>query len=186
MAEHVCPWWMGYFLASPVRRLFEKPEIMLKPYIKEGMAVLEIGPGMGFFTIPMAKMTGQNGKVIVTDIQRQMLDNLKKRAQKAGVADRIDCRLSTSGSLGIGDLDGSIDFAFAFAVVHEIPDKKDLFMNIRRALKKGRLLYMADPKAHCPKQEFDTNVSLAKDLGFSAEPSAPAVRNGYCAVLRKI
>ena len=41
MAEHVCPWWMGYFLASPVRRLFEKPEIMLKPYIQSLRARLE-------------------------------------------------------------------------------------------------------------------------------------------------
>jgi ubiquinone/menaquinone biosynthesis C-methylase UbiE len=185
MAERVCPWWMGYFLASPVRRLIQKPEAMLQPYVKQGMTVLEIGPGMGFFTIPIAKMVGPDGKVIVTDIQRQMLDNLKKRAQRAGVADRIEYRQATTDSLGIDDLDGSVDFALAFAVVHEIPDKKGLFMNIYRALKKNRLLYVADPKSHCPRHEFEANVSFAKDVGFSEEPMAPAVRSSYCSILIK-
>jgi SAM-dependent methyltransferase len=185
MAEHVCPWWMGYFLASPMRRLIQKPEAMLQQYVKEGMTVLEIGPGMGFFTIPIAKMVGPDGKVIVTDIQRQMLDNLKKRAQRAGVADRIECRQGTTDSLGIDDVNGTVDFALAFAVVHEIPDKKGLFMNIYRALKNNRLLYVADPKSHCPMQEFDANVSTGKDVGFSVEPTAPVVRNSYCSILRK-
>jgi SAM-dependent methyltransferase len=185
MAERVCPWWMGYFLASPMRRLIQKPEAMLQQYVKEGMTVLEIGPGMGFFTVPIVKMVGPDGKVIVSDIQRQMLDNLKKRARKAGVADRIECRQGTTDSLGIDDVNGSVDFALAFAVVHEIPDKKGLFMSIYRALNKNRLLYVADPKSHCPKQEFDANVSLAKDVGFYEEPAAPVVRSSYCSILRK-
>jgi SAM-dependent methyltransferase len=186
MAEHVCPWWMGYFLASPLRRLVQKPEIMLKPYVKQGMTVLEIGPGMGFFTLPMTMMVGPDGKVIVSDIQHKMLDNLKKRARKAGVEGRIDCRLSTADTLGIDDVDESVDFALAFAVVHEIPDKKALFTSIFRALKKGRLLYIADPAAHCPRREFDANIAIAQDIGFSAEFSPPPqVRKSHSAILRK-
>ncbi len=184
MAEHVCPWWLGYFLALPIRRLVQNPEAMLKPYAKEGMTVLEIGPGMGFFTIPLANMLGPFGKVVVTDIQGRMLDNLKRRAKKAEVAGRIDCRLGTKDSLGIEDLNGTVDFALVFAVVHEIPDKRSLFLQLYRSLKKDCLLYMADPKSHCPKQEFDANVAIAKAVGFSEEP-APEVWNSYCAILRK-
>jgi len=48
MPTHICPWWLGYLLASPIRRLWQKPEEILAPYVKSGMTVLEIGPGMPF------------------------------------------------------------------------------------------------------------------------------------------
>lgn len=80
--EHVCPWWMGFFLASPLRRLIQNPEKLLKPFIKEGMHILEIGPGMGFFTLPMAHMVGPVGKIFAVDVQQQMLDHLSARAKK--------------------------------------------------------------------------------------------------------
>ena len=44
MGNRVCPWWLGYFLASPVRRLFQDPAAIVQPYIREGMTVLEPGP----------------------------------------------------------------------------------------------------------------------------------------------
>lgn len=64
MAERICPWWMGYLLLSPIRRWMQNPEKLLAPYIREGVTVLEPGPGMGFFTLPMARMTGESGRII--------------------------------------------------------------------------------------------------------------------------
>ena len=55
----------------------------------EALFVLEPGPGMGFFTLELARLVGQTGKVIAVDLQQQMLDVLKRRAEKAGVAERI-------------------------------------------------------------------------------------------------
>jgi len=78
----VCPWWMGYLLANPVRRLFQNPEKILAPYINKGDKILEIGPGMGFFSIPMASMTGEKGKVYCVDLQPKMLAVLEKRGKK--------------------------------------------------------------------------------------------------------
>ena len=49
MAEHtICPWWVGYILASPIRKLVQDPARMLKPFVRIGMTALEPGPGMGF------------------------------------------------------------------------------------------------------------------------------------------
>ena len=48
MAQHcVCPWWVGYILASPVRKLWQNPGRILEPFVQPGMNVLEPGPGMG-------------------------------------------------------------------------------------------------------------------------------------------
>jgi tRNA A58 N-methylase Trm61 len=86
MAHRVCPWWIGYLLASPLRRWFgQDPAKILSPYVREAMTVLEPGPGMGFFTIPLARLVGPSGRVITVDLQPKMIESLKRRASKAGV-----------------------------------------------------------------------------------------------------
>ncbi|MBN1983026.1 MAG: class I SAM-dependent methyltransferase [Chitinivibrionales bacterium] len=88
---HVCPWWLGYLLASPIRRLVQNPEKILKPFVREGFHVLEVGPGMGFFTLPLAAMVGPRGKIIAVDIQNHMVNELARRVAKAGYSDRVTC-----------------------------------------------------------------------------------------------
>jgi 2-polyprenyl-3-methyl-5-hydroxy-6-metoxy-1,4-benzoquinol methylase len=86
---HVCPWWLAYTFDNPLRKLFHKPRIMLAPYVKEGMHVMDVGCGMGFFSIGMAKLVGDNGKVFSVDLQSKMLEITEKRARRAGVDRRI-------------------------------------------------------------------------------------------------
>ena len=84
MAERVCPVWMGWWLASPVRKLFQNPEKILGPFIQPGMTVLEPGCAMGFFSLPAAKLAGPKGKVVCIDLQPGMIRQLSRRAAKAG------------------------------------------------------------------------------------------------------
>ncbi len=109
MSERVCPWWLGYFLASPLRRLMLDPYQLLAPYVREGMTVLEPGPGMGFFTVELARLVG-TGRVIALDIQPKMIEGLKRRVAKAGLLDRVDARVARKDSLGLNDLNGKVDF----------------------------------------------------------------------------
>ena len=77
----------------PVGRFGQNPVKILSPYVGSGMTVLDIGPGMGFFTLPMARLVGPAGKVVCADVQPKMLDALRRRAAEAGLADRIDARV---------------------------------------------------------------------------------------------
>ena len=92
--NHVCPWWLCYTFDNPLRRLFQNPDEMMAPYVKKGFTVIDIGPGMGYFTIPLLKLVGKDGKVIALDIQEKMLALLKRRAVKAGVAERLVTHLA--------------------------------------------------------------------------------------------
>src|SRR5436190_6581458 len=122
MAKRICPWWLGYVLASPIRRWFDcDPSTLLAPYIREGMTVFEPGPGMGYFTLELARRVGSTGRVIAVDVQPRMIAGLKRRAAKAGVLDRIDARLVSAESMKQPDLLGKVDFTLAYAVVHELP-----------------------------------------------------------------
>ena len=186
MSERVCPWWIGYLLASPVRRwLSENPEDLLAPYVKEGMTVLEPGPGMGFFTLPLARMVGPAGRTIVVDIQPKMLAALNRRAVKAGLDDCIKMRLAQPESMNLDDLKGTVDFALAFAVVHEMPSAGRFFQETARALKPRALLLFAEPSGHVTPEKFQQELDAAQLAGLQ-EIDRPKVRRSRAAVLSKI
>jgi len=107
MPGHVCPWWLGYLIDNPLRRLLHNPEKFVGPYVKPGMAVMDVGCGMGIFSIAMAKMVGAAGCSRPVDIQQKMLDTLRKRAEKAGVADRIRTHRCEPNRL---DIEARVDF----------------------------------------------------------------------------
>jgi ubiquinone/menaquinone biosynthesis C-methylase UbiE len=184
MAERVCPWWIGYLLACPVRRwVGENPEDLLAPYVREGMTVLEPGPGMGFFTLPLARMVGPAGRVVAVDIQAKMLDSLQRRARKAGVHSRVETRLAKPESMGLDDLMGAVDFVLAFAVVHEMPSAQAFFNEAAAALKPGGLLFFAEPAGHVKQEHFQKELDAARQAGLETV-SQPAVRRSHAAVLR--
>jgi ubiquinone/menaquinone biosynthesis C-methylase UbiE len=166
MDKHVCPWYIGYLLVSPLRRLFLNPEKILSPYVRSGMTVLEVGPGMGFFTLPLAKLVGETGQIICVDVQEKMLKNLRKRVDNAGLLWRIETRLCVDSALQIDDLKEKIDFVLAFAVVHEVPDAKKLFTEIFNTLKNGGVLLFSEPVGHVTREEFDITLSIAQSVGF--------------------
>ena len=138
MPHRVCPWWLGYLLASPLRRLIQNPAKVLGPYVREGMTVLEPGPGMGFFTLELARLVGPTGRVLAVDIQPRMLASLRRRAARAGLADRVDIRVVPSDTLGLADMAGSVDFTSAIAVVHELPNVERFFTGGRSGFEARR------------------------------------------------
>jgi len=141
MTEKVCPYWVGYFLSSPLRRFIQNPDKILGPYVKWGMTVLDLGCGMGFFTLPLARLVGPNGRVVGVDIQGRILQALHRRALRAGLAGRIIARLGTPNSLNLNEFDHQVDFGLAFALVHEVPDVSAFFGELSTAMKSvGRCL----------------------------------------------
>ena len=184
-SHRVCPWWLGYLLASPIRRLMQKPEKVLEGLVKPGMTVLEPGPGMGFFTLELARMVGSAGRVIAVDIAPKMLEGLRRRAAKAGLADRIDTRVARADSMGLADLDGVVDFTLAFALVHELPAAAPFFQEVARVSKPGARLLFVEPAGHVSAAHFEAEVQAARDAGFKLVDSPP-VRRSTASLLEKI
>ena len=76
--NHVCPWWMGYFLVNPMRRLRQNPDDIISPYVKEGMRVVEVGPGMGYFTIPMVGLAMKRLGMKHSEIEQVVYENPRR------------------------------------------------------------------------------------------------------------
>ena len=182
--HRVCPWWIGYLLASPVRRVFQNPSDVFAGQVRPGMTVLEPGPGMGFFTVELARQVGAAGRVIAVDIQPRMLEGLKRRAAKAGVLDRLDVRLAQPDSMGLADFVGRVDFTLASAVVHELPAAARFFREVAAASKPGARLLLVEPSGHVTAALFDAELQAAREAGFDLE-SRPRIRGNRTALLVK-
>jgi len=163
-ANEVCPPWLCFTFDNIFRRLLQNPTRILKPYIKLGWTVLDVGPGMGYFTIPLAKLVGENGKVIAADLQQAMLDGVDRRAYKAGVQERIKLLVSKQESIGISE---DIDFCLAFWMVHEVPDRIHFINEIASKLKPEGLFLVAEPKVHVSAENFAKTLEIAKNAGLS-------------------
>lgn len=184
MSERVCPWWLGYLLASPLRRLLQNPREVVNPYVREGMTVLEPGPGMGFFTLELARRVGATGRVLAVDVQPKMIEGLKRRVKKAGLAERVDARVVEQQSLGLADVAGKVDFTLAFAMVHEMPDNSQFFRQAAQASKPGAQLLLAEPSGHVSAEIFAKELQEAAQAGFKVV-NRPNFRRSQSALLQK-
>jgi ubiquinone/menaquinone biosynthesis C-methylase UbiE len=166
----VCPWWMGWALASPLRRLFTDPERLLGPLVRPGMTVLEPGGGMGFFSVPLARLVGAAGRVVCVDLQPKMLAGMERRARKAGVADRIESIVGTLDEPRLDARAGTFDVAVAIYMVHEVPDKQAFLGRIAALLEPGGRLLLVEPKGHVTPEAFAATVALAEAAGLRSLP----------------
>jgi ubiquinone/menaquinone biosynthesis C-methylase UbiE len=167
---------VGYLLLTPLRRLLENPHRLLGGFVKQDMTVLEPGCGMGYFTLPLAGMVGPGGRVIAVDIQPKMIAVLTRRAQKAGLLDRIDARCADGGGLGIADLNQRVDFAAAIHVVHEMPDQPAFFDEIAGALKPGGRLLVIEPKGHVTPRRFEKTAASATRAGLEIDDGFAGIK----------
>jgi len=161
--NHVCPWWLAFTFDNPVRKLIHNPEKIMGDLIQAGDVALDIGCGMGYFTIGMAPMVGENGKVIAVDLQAEMLAGVQKRAQRHGVAERIQLHRATTSSIGLAQ---SADFALAFWMVHEVPNKESFLREIKELLRPGGRFLFVEPKIHVNEKAIQETVTIAEKVGF--------------------
>src|SRR5688572_4049480 len=82
-------------LETPDRAAWQKPELVMDALrIAERATVADVGAGSGFFTVRLARRVGPNGVVYAEDIQRPMLESIKRRISRDGM-NNVVTRLGT-------------------------------------------------------------------------------------------
>lgn len=169
-------------LDSRMRRWVQDPKKILGPYIKKGMAVLDIGCGPGFFSVDMALMVGESGRVIAADIQEGMLRKLKHKIQGTDLDNRIMLHKCGENQIGVRE---HVDFVLAFYVLHEVPDQLKYLDEIRSILKPGGQVLLVEPPLHVSKQAFEKMIANAEKSGFDLV-KRPGVFLSKAALLRAV
>jgi len=181
MPRHRFPWWSQYTLLTRVRRLFQEPEAILSPYVSAGMTCVEIGCGMGFFTVAMARMVGPQGRVYALDVEPKVLEELLRRAERAGVAEHVRTMLCPAEELSV---EGPADFALAVWSMHELEDPALGVARLRDCLKPGAYFLVAEPLWHVRRAQYEQTLRTIEAGGFM-QSGAATVRFSRAAVFRK-
>jgi ubiquinone/menaquinone biosynthesis C-methylase UbiE len=161
--NRVCPVEQAGWLDGRFRRVFQNPSKIVASYLREGMTVLDLGCGPGFFTIPMARAVGAHGRVIAADLQEGMLEIVRKKVAGTELENRIVLHKCCEDSVGVIQ---KVDLALLFYVAHEIPDKGRLFAELAAVLKPGGMILMVEPPLHVSKKEFEETLSAAGKAGL--------------------
>jgi ubiquinone/menaquinone biosynthesis C-methylase UbiE len=181
---HVCPWWLGSLLASPLRRWLMRPERWLGPHVRPGMVVLEPGCGMGCFSLPLARMVGPAGRVVCVDLQERMLEGLRRRARAAGLAERIELERCTLERLGLERWRGRIDLVAAIYMVHEVVEPGAFLAELRELLRPGGRLLVREPAGHVSRAAFAATAERVRRTGL-VELDVPAGGRGWTGLWEK-
>lgn len=161
--ESVCPVEKAGMLDNNFRKLFQDPQKILKPYIKEGMVVLDLGCGPGFFSMEIAKLLNRSGTVICADLQDGMLDMVR---QKIKGLDNEHLFLLHKCDGDAINVSLRVDFVLAFYMIHEVPDQVRLFEELKSILTPQGQILIIEPKFHVSKGSFNTMIDNLKAIGF--------------------
>ncbi len=161
--QHICPVERAGGLDNSLRRLVQNPRRILRPYINDGMKVLDLGCGPGFFTTEIARMMNGTGSVIAADLQEGMLDKLYEKILGTDLEKKIRLHKCEENNLGLNE---KVDFILAFYVIHEVPDMDHLFGEFKSILKPGGKVFIVEPGFHVSANEFEEMIKRILSSGF--------------------
>jgi ubiquinone/menaquinone biosynthesis C-methylase UbiE len=152
------------WLERSEREIEEMPETAIdKIGIKPGMVVADVGAGVGYFTVRLAKRVGPTGKIFAVDVQPEMLSTLRQRAAEAKLTN-IQPILSSESDPRLAE--NCCDVILMVDVYHEFSQPQAMLQKLRRALKSdGRLVLLEYRKEdpHIPiRSEHKMSVAEAK------------------------
>jgi ubiquinone/menaquinone biosynthesis C-methylase UbiE len=143
-------WWRANPSACPYSQRFwvEAPHpFITRDRLREalqpqaGERILEVGPGTGYYSLPMAKWLGDRGRLDVLDVQQEMLDHTMRRTREAGIENVVPT-LGDATSMPYED--GTFDGAYLVTVLGEVPDQEAALRELRRVLKPGGRLVVGE------------------------------------------
>jgi ubiquinone/menaquinone biosynthesis C-methylase UbiE len=140
-------WWRKHPSACPYGQRFwvEAPHpFITRDRLREALApqpgetMLEVGPGTGYYTLPVAGWLAPDGVLHVLDVQQKMLDHTMRRARDAGLTNIVP-RQGDARALPYAD--ATFDAAYLVTVLGEVPDQDAALRELHRVLKPdGRLV----------------------------------------------
>ena len=163
-AKGVFPHKFAWSLLIPLRNIVLSPKKLIERLeLKDDFTVLEVGPGPGYFSVKVAG-TLTRGKLVLADIQQEMLDYAKRRIEKRGLAN-VEYHLCDGESFPFGD--DTFDRIFLVTVFGEVENQSAYLKEFRRMLKTGGILSISELAGDPDKIPADILRTLIASAGFS-------------------
>lgn len=128
--------------------------------LKPGMIVCDMGCGNGFYTLKMAPMVGEKGKILAVDIQKEMLEMLDKRAAASKVTS-VETILGTVADPKLPE--GKVDLILCVDVYHEFDHPVEMLAAMRKSLAPGGRMVLVEFRAEDPKVPIKPLHKMSKE-----------------------
>jgi ubiquinone/menaquinone biosynthesis C-methylase UbiE len=131
-----CPYGQRFWVEAP-HPVITRKRLLAALEPQPGEQILEVGPGTGYYTLPVAEALDVSF-ISIFDIQQEMLDHTMRAAERKGIAN-IKPTLGDAQSMPYPD--ETFDGAYLVTVLGEIPDQDAALRELQRVLKPdGRLV----------------------------------------------
>jgi ubiquinone/menaquinone biosynthesis C-methylase UbiE len=175
-----CPYGQRFWVEAP-HPFITRERLLQALALAPGETVLEVGPGTGYYTLPVARALQPGGTLHIADVQPEMLEHATGKAREAGI-DNVEPREADARSLPYAA--ASFDAAYLVAVLGEVPDQDAALRELRRVLRPGGRLVVGelfgDP--HMVGERTLRRRCASAGLRFERRIGPPF---GYFAVLRR-
>jgi len=160
---HLHPMEKTSALESRLRLFLQNPRKILKKYVRSGMTVLDLGCGTGYFTLEIAKLLNNNGKVIASDVQKGMLEFLKQKLRNSQLQRLIKIHNNQENTLCLTE---RVDFILAFYSFHEMKYIDSIILDLSRIVKPETKIFISEQKFHVSKNRFNKIIAKMENSGF--------------------
>lgn len=160
---YVCPAEFAGSLDNSLRKLVHNPRKILEPYINKSMTVLDLGCGPGYFTSELARLVGVDGRVIAADLQQGMLEKTIRKIRGTDLEQRVKTHKCQDDKIGVSE---KVDFVLLFWMVHEVPDHRSFFGELKSILNPGGKIWIIEPRIHVRERQFKKMITHAESAGF--------------------
>jgi ubiquinone/menaquinone biosynthesis C-methylase UbiE len=157
-----CPASLSWIVDLPIRRRYMRP-VLDRVGLQTGETVLELGPGPGAFTVDAARRLGPDGKLIVVDIQPEMIAQVEARVREAGLTN-VETHVADAYDLPIED--DCVDRAFLVTVLPEIPNPVRGLEEVYRVLKPGGVFSTTEEFLDPDYPRRETTIAWAEAADF--------------------
>jgi len=165
LQPHPLPRQFAPLLEHPVRlEYLDPPRILDTAGVGAAMTVLDLGCGTGLFTRAAAHMVGAGGRVHAVDLQAAMVAQTAAQVEYEAVQDRVT--LHHAGAYELPLPDDTVDVALVIATLGEIPDKPAALNELRRVLKPGARMLVADEWLNPACMRASAVRACAEEAGF--------------------
>ncbi len=182
-------------MTNPIGGRFVVPNVVVTQFnLNEGDLVADFGAGSGFFMQPLSKSVGDDGKVYLCEIQKQLVETIGNLARQQGVGNvsALWCDLEEAGGIPIAD--SELDAAILVNTLFMIEDKETAIIEMARTMRQGAKFFVIDwtesfagmgPQA----ERVITAIAataLIESHGFVLEREYPTGEHHYGLAFRKI
>jgi SAM-dependent methyltransferase len=135
-----CPYGQRFWVQAP-HPIISRDRLrrVLRP--QPGERLLEIGPGVGYYTLSLADWVGPEGTVEIFDVQQEFLDHVMRSAAECGAGNVVPTQ---GDATSLPYPDDSVDAVVLTAVLGEIPDRAAALAQIARVLRPGGRLVVGE------------------------------------------